>query len=119
MPATKRSRTRTRKKVASQLADVDLDALIEEATVDAHDESEQVTGFYTMMEEHLAVPFTTKMLGVDVTVDGIDLNGADQIIANCSRGRVRQNIGLLELPLPSPPPRGAEWIEAYRRWARR
>lgn len=40
MSPTKRSRTSTRKKAA----DVDLDALIEEATVDAHDESEQVLG---------------------------------------------------------------------------
>jgi hypothetical protein len=119
MPVTKRSRTSTRKKLVSRFADVDLDALIEEATVDAHDESEQVTGFYTMMEEHLAIPFTTSVLGIDVSVDGIDLNDANQIIASCSRKRVRQDIGLLELPLPSPPPEGAEWIEAYRRWARR
>ena len=41
-----------------------LDALIEEATVDAHDESEQTSGFYTMLEDHLAIPFT-EGLGVD------------------------------------------------------
>jgi hypothetical protein len=31
--------------------------------------------------------------------------------------RSRQRIGILDLPLPDPPPDGAEWIEAYRRWA--
>ncbi|MFC5054080.1 hypothetical protein [Saccharothrix xinjiangensis] len=31
-------------------------ALIAEATVDCHDGSECVTGFHTMVEEHLAVP---------------------------------------------------------------
>jgi hypothetical protein len=36
-------------------------ALIEEATVDANDESEQKTGFYTMLEDHLTVPFTTEV----------------------------------------------------------
>lgn len=50
---------------------VDLDALIEEAIVDAHGEEEQLTGFRAVIEEGLAAP----------------------------------------------PPEGAEWISAYRRWA--
>jgi hypothetical protein len=25
-------------------------------------------------------------------------------------------IRVVDLPLPAPPPAGAEWIEAYRRW---
>jgi len=36
-----------------ELSAARLDALIEEATVDASDESEQKTGFYTMLEDHL------------------------------------------------------------------
>ena len=32
-------------------------ALIAEATVDAYNESEQRMGFYTMIEEHLDMPF--------------------------------------------------------------
>lgn len=27
-----------------------------------------------------------------------------------------QRIGVLDLPLPTPPPAGAQWIEAYRHW---
>ena len=34
-----------------------LDALIAEATVDCYNESECVTGFYTMLVDNLAVPF--------------------------------------------------------------
>lgn len=34
-----------------------LTALIAEATVDAYNESEQRMGFYTMLEEHLDLPF--------------------------------------------------------------
>ncbi len=34
----------------------DLEALIEEAIVDAYGESEQRTGFYTMIEEHRSRP---------------------------------------------------------------
>ena len=69
-----------------------------------------------MIEEHLAVPFETTMLGVPVTVESVDLNRSEQIVAICSRGRDRQSLPILDLPLPRPLPAGAEWIEAYRHW---
>ena len=90
--------------------------MIEEATVDCYNESEQVTGWFTMIEENLAVPFETTVLGVSVTVEGVDLNRNEQIVAICSRGRSRQSLPILALPLPTPPPAGWEWIEAYRRF---
>ena len=39
-----------------------LDELIEEATIDAYGDSEQRVGFYTMIEENLALPFETRCL---------------------------------------------------------
>ena len=42
-----------------------LDELIEKATLDAYDESEQTTGFFTMFEEHLTLPFKTEVLGAE------------------------------------------------------
>ena len=104
--------------VPAKLTEARLSQLIEDATVDAFDESEQRLGFYTMMENELALPFATVVLGVDVTVERIDLTEADEIAAICTRERTRQAISIVELPLPVPPPRGAEWIEAYRRWRR-
>jgi hypothetical protein len=101
-----------------ELSAAKLDELIEEATVDAHDESEQATGFYTMFEEHLAVPFKTSVLGVEVTVERIDMTDDDRIVAVCSRDKSRQRIPIADLPLPEPPPKGSEWIDAYRRWGR-
>jgi hypothetical protein len=95
------------------------DALIEEATVDAYDDSEQKAGFFTMLENHLAVPFSTEVLSMTVTVETIDMTDDEEIVAVCVRGKSRQRIRILELPLPEPPPEGAEWIDAYRRWARR
>ncbi len=94
-----------------------LAALVEEATVDCHDESEAVMGLYTMIEDHLDVPFSTVVLGVDVKVTGVELTEREEIVAVCARGKQRQRIPVCELPLPSPPPSGAEWIEAYRHWA--
>ncbi|PZH16354.1 hypothetical protein C1I97_06785 [Streptomyces sp. NTH33] len=46
-----------------------------------------------MRAEHLAVPFKTVVLGVEVTIRKVDL-------------------------LPDPAPEGAEWIEAYRHGGR-
>lgn len=130
------------------LSRVELDALVEEATVDAYDDDEQLTGLYSMLEEHLAVPFTTRVLSVEVTVRlPVDLaRGSDfdpssatwntprspsrprtstavdlrhgVAVAICHRDPIRQAIGILDLPLPEPPPPGAEWIEAYRRWSK-
>jgi hypothetical protein len=42
-----------------------LDKLIAEATVDCYKESEQSTGIFTMLEENLAVPFETTLLGME------------------------------------------------------
>jgi hypothetical protein len=93
-----------------------LEAMVESATIDCYNETEQATGLFTMIEENLAVPFGTQVLGVDVRVERVDMAGDDQILAICSRGRFHQAIPLIELPLPSPLPAGAEWIDAYRFW---
>ncbi|MEU1757355.1 hypothetical protein ABZ436_32565 [Micromonospora matsumotoense] len=95
-----------------------LEAMIEEATVDAYGDDEQLTALFTMIEEHLSVPFTTTVLGVEVTVRKINLT-ADTIVAVCARGQHRQRIDLLDLPLPTPTPDGAGWIDAHRHWAGR
>ena len=74
-----------------------LEAMIEEATVDAYNDDEQLTGLYTMIKDNLSVPFTTTVLGVEVTVKKVDL-AADTIVAICTRGRDRQRIDLLVRP---------------------
>ena len=93
-----------------------LDKLIEEATTDAYNESEQAGGFFAMIEENLALPFLTQVLGQEVTVAKVDITKRDQIVAICLRGKAAQAIPILDLPMPKPRPEGAEWIDAYRRW---
>jgi len=93
-----------------------LDKLIEEATTDAYNESEQAGGFFAMIEENLALPFVTQVLGQEVTVAKVDITQRDQIVAICSRGNATQAIPILDLPMPDPRPEGVEWIDAYRRW---
>lgn len=94
-----------------------LDGLVEEATVDCSNESEQATGLFTMLEEHPALPFKTSVLGVEVeVVGGVDITEHDCIVAICVRGGERQRIAILDLPLPVPAPAGVEWIQACRHW---
>jgi RNase H-fold protein (predicted Holliday junction resolvase) len=111
-----RARTAVERSRRSSVRMRRLAEMIQEATVDCFNESEQLTGLFTMIEEHLEVPFETIVLGVPVTVERIDQNPSEQIIAICRRGGYRQSLPILGLPLPEPPPGGAEWIEAYRQW---
>jgi hypothetical protein len=94
-----------------------LEALVAEATVDCYNEDEQKSGLLTMIQDNLKLPFETTLLGVPVQVQRVDFNKGDEIVAFCVRGRDRQAVPILDLPLPSPPPKGAEWIQAYRHWA--
>lgn len=94
-----------------------LDALVEEATVASNSVDEQVMGLSNMIADNLATAFRTMVLGVEVTVGDVDLTDRKTIVVHGSRGAFEQVIDLLDLPLPTPPPDGAEWIEAHRRWA--
>ena len=100
----------------AELSEAELDELVEQAIVDAYGADEQQTGFYTLIEDNLALPFTTTVLGVEANVERVDLTDSG-IVAICARGTHRQAIPILDLPLPVPPPPGSEWIAAYRHWA--
>ena len=95
-----------------------LERMISEAIVDCYNESEQAMGLFTMVEENLRLPFSTTVLGIQVNVQKVEFNDAREVVAVCSRGPEKQRIPLVDLSLPSPRPEDAEWIEAYRRWAR-
>ena len=94
-----------------------LEALIEEAVVDAYGDEEQTGGFFTMIEEHLSLPFSVSILGVEAVVEKVDMT-RDGRIAVCKRDGVKQRIEILDLPVPKPIPAGAEWIAAYSHWRR-
>jgi hypothetical protein len=84
--STKPKKT-TARKARSGISAARLAEMIEEATVDAYDESEQATGWFTMFEEHLELPFETVVLGVLVTVEAIDQRDDNRIVAVCARGK--------------------------------
>ncbi|MFF4120322.1 hypothetical protein ACFY0P_43740 [Streptomyces sp. NPDC001714] len=100
-----------------RLTSAALDAMVAEAIVDACDEYEQLAALQAVIEDRLALPFDTVVLGVTVTVIAVQLRSGSGIVALCGRGRHRQAIGLLDLPVPECAPEGWAWVEAYRRWA--
>ena len=97
------------------LSKAELNTLVAEAIVDAYDEDEQLMGFANLIEENLDMPFKTTVLGVKVTVEGVT-HTSHGIVADCVHGKHQQAVHILDLPLPEPPPGGAEWIAAYRHW---
>ena len=100
----------------AELSRADLDDLVDQAIVGAYGDDEQLTAFYTVIAENLALPFATTVLGVETSVTAIDLTDSG-IVAICVRGAHRQSIPVPDLPLPAPAPAGSEWIAALRHWA--
>jgi hypothetical protein len=98
------------------LSKAELAAMAGEATVDAYGDDEQAMRFHAMIVDNLKIPFVTGVLGVEVTVEHIGLGEDNSILAMCARGGIRQAVRVLDLPLPEPPPVGAQWIDAYRHW---
>ena len=50
-----------------ELSEEELDALVEEATIDAYGDNEQLGGFAVMIEDNLEMPFETTVLRVPVS----------------------------------------------------
>jgi len=94
-----------------------LAKMIAEATVDCYNDAEMATGLLVAIQEHLVLPFRAEVLGVSVQVTAVDINAAGAIVALCKHGRKTQRVALVDLALPEPPPIGAQWIAAYRRWS--
>jgi hypothetical protein len=90
-----------------------LAGMIEEATVDCYGEAEQATGWLCALEEPGAA-IQDGGAGRHGDLSEIELRDDNAIVAWCWRARTRQAILLADLPLPSPGPEGAEWVDAYR-----
>jgi hypothetical protein len=113
-----RKREQESKSNPPALSKAKLEALAEEAVVDAYGDEEQTVGFFTVIEEHLALPFSVSIMAVEAVAKKVDLTRDCQIVAVCKRGGVNQRVEILDLPLPKPIPAGAEWIAAYSHWRR-
>ncbi len=95
-----------------------LRALIDEATSDSNDESDEHAGLLGRIREEVACPFWARVQGENVECvrfewpkKGYGLN----VICRGQKGKLRTvDIGSLEWT--DPLPQGYEWIEAYFAW---
>jgi hypothetical protein len=51
--------------------------------VDAYGDDEQKVGLLTMMQEHLVLPFSVSILGIEAVVEKVDMTRDGRIVAVC------------------------------------
>lgn len=96
-----------------------LKKLIEEAIVDAYGEEEQEGAFVVMLEDNLAFPFKALVVGEEVEVTGVEQSSSGRgIMAVCKRKGKKYRVSVTSLEWVGKPPKGAEWLEAYKLWLR-
>jgi hypothetical protein len=79
-----------------------LDDLIEQAIVDAYGPDEQAVGFHATLEQELALPFDSTVLGVKVSVRKLDVTDHGEVVAVCFRAREDRQFRSLTFHFPSP-----------------
>ncbi|MDW7761018.1 MAG: cytoplasmic protein [Acidobacteriota bacterium] len=95
-----------------------LDRLIEEITVDAYGNDEQLWAFRQAFEDDVALPADGFVIGEPVSVIAVDYDGKERrgLTANCRREDGSEYvISLSEVVLPQASAM-AGYIAAYRRW---
>lgn len=95
-----------------------LDRLIEECTVDAYGEEEQLWAFRQVLEDSIDLPADAFVIGEPVSVIGIDYDGNERrgLTARCRREDGAEYVVAIpevEFPLSAA---GAPYVAAYRRW---
>ena len=97
-------------------ANTDLDALIDDITVDAYDEDEQLMGFENAFDDDANFPCPGTVVGEHVQVTSISRAGnRRELIATCKRNNHYYDIALLDIDLDTDP-QTSRLIAAYRRW---
>jgi hypothetical protein len=95
-----------------------LRALIDQATTDSVDESDEHAGLLGMIREEVACPFPARVAGDEVDCLRFEWprNGYGLNVACRSRDGKDRVVDIGELELVDPLPEGHEWIEAYLAW---
>jgi tetratricopeptide (TPR) repeat protein len=95
-----------------------LDELIEEITVDAYGDDEQLWAFRQAFEDDIALPADGFVIGEPVSVIAVSYDGNERrgLTARCRREDGSEHVmAASDVVLPQASP-GARYIAAYRRW---
>jgi uncharacterized small protein (DUF1192 family) len=97
-------------------ADPDLDNLIDEITVDSHDEDEQLMGFEAAFDEDASFPCNGTVIGEEVEILSVTRgDNRSELIATCQRDGHRYEVALLDIDINADATT-SRLIAAYRRW---
>jgi len=96
--------------------DPELDELIAQITVDAHDEDEQLMGFENAFDEDANLPCPGTVVGQPVEVLSVSrANNRHELIATCTHDGRRYQVALLDIDIQADPATSL-LIAAYRHW---
>lgn len=96
--------------------DPELDALIEEITIDCYDEDEALTGFENAFDEDAGYPIPATLIGHDVEILSIHASsGRRELIATCQHTTHKHDVALPGLTIHPRHP-AARLHAAYRHW---
>ncbi len=112
-----RGRTATLDHTPSRPEPTRLRALIDQATGDSLDESDEHAGLLSTIRAEVVCPFTARLAGEDVECIRLDWpkNGYG-LNAVCRSKSKTQVVDISALEFVEPLPRGHEWIEAFFAW---
>lgn len=98
-------------------SDDDLDELIEQITVDAYGD-EGYWSFLQAIDDEVTLPFTASLVGIEVTVAGVDFDGDERrgLVATVTHDGSSATVSILDLDLTAADPTTIRIIAAYRRW---
>jgi hypothetical protein len=101
---------------SARKADSDLDRLIDEITVDAYEQDEQLMGFENAFDEEASFPCSGTVVGEEVEVLSVSVkNHRRELIATCQRGGKQFDVALLDTNVQGDSGT-SRLIAAYRRW---
>ena len=105
-------------KKAARFDKVELDALIEEITVDADGDAEQIWAFRQAFEDNIALPGQGFVMGAPVSVIAFDFDGNERrgLTAKCRGADGRKHTVSAADVSMAPGSSGARYVAAYRKW---
>lgn len=87
--------------------------MVEDATLDCYDASEEIAGFLVMLQENTDVPFDAQVVGCGVKVIDFAMDN-NRILVKVTRDNSVFQVDLRDAAIEAN--QLQEWVVAYQRW---